>query len=117
MQDRSRAAATALCSGMSDSRLASAAATTGLRQAGSAKGIPFSGFQDRFEQRPVEGKNMQNYSGEFGHYLRMRGAARGDLAAWNSLSAGDLDRSAPDLTMAAAAARQKDAMDSSDGER
>ena len=41
MQDRSRAAATALCSGMSDSRLASAAATTGLRQAGSAKGIPF----------------------------------------------------------------------------
>ena len=47
----------------------------------------------------------------------MRGAARGDLAAWNSLSAGDLDRSAPDLTMAAAAARHKDAMDSSDGER
>jgi hypothetical protein len=33
MQDRSRAAATALCSGMSVSRLASAAATTGLGQA------------------------------------------------------------------------------------
>ena len=117
MQDRRRAAATALCSGMSDPRLASAAATTGLRQAGSAKGIPFSGFQDRFEQRPVEGKNMQNYSGEFGHYLRMRGAERGDLIAWNILSAGDLDRSAADLTavVAAAAARHKDAIVSSDG--
>ena len=48
----------------------------------------------------------------------MRGAARGDLAAWNSLSAGDLDRSDADLTMvvaaAAAAARHIDAMDSSD---
>ena len=96
MQDRSRAAATALCSGMSDSRLASAAATTGLRQAGSAKGIPFSGSRDRFEQRPVEGKNTQKDSVGFGHYLRMRGSRRGDLAAWNSLSAGDLDRSAPD---------------------
>jgi hypothetical protein len=47
----------------------------------------------------------------------MRGAARGDLAAWNSLSAGDLDRRAPDLmTVAAAAAvRHKDAMASRDG--
>ena len=116
MQDRSRAAATALCSGMSDSRLASAAATTGLKQAGSAKGIPFSGSRDRFERRPVKGRNTQKDSGKFGHYLRMRGAARGDLAAWNSLSAGDLDRSAPDLTTVAAA-RRKDAMDSSDGGR
>ena len=117
MQDRSRAAATALCSGMSDSRLASAAATTGLRQAGSAKGIPFSGFRDRFVQRPVKGKNTQKDSGEFGHYLRMRGAEREDLIAWNILSAGDLDRSAADLTavVAAAAARHKDAIVSSDG--
>ena len=108
MQDRNRAAAT--------TRLASAAATTGLRQAGSAKGIPFSGSRDRFEQRPVEGKNTQKDSVGFGHYLRMRGAARGDLAAWNSLSAGDLDWSDADLTMvvAAAAARHNDAMDSSD---
>ena len=47
----------------------------------------------------------------------MCGAARGDLAAWNSLSAGDLDRSAADLTavVAAAAARHKDAMVSRDG--
>lgn len=45
--------------------------------------------------------------------LRMRGGARGDLAAWNSLSTGDLDRSAADLTAAVAAAaaeRHRDAM-------
>lgn len=51
----------------------------------------------------------------FGRYLRMRGAARGDLAAWNSLSAGDLDRSPADFTAAAAAERHKDAMVSRDG--
>ena len=47
----------------------------------------------------------------------MRGAERGDLIAWNILSAGDLDRSAADLTavVAAAAARHKDAIVSSDG--
>jgi hypothetical protein len=39
----------------------------------------------------------------------MRGGATGDLAAWNELATGDLDRSAADLT-AAAAERQKDAM-------
>jgi hypothetical protein len=37
----------------------------------------------------------------------MRGGATGDLAAWNELATGDLDRSAADLT---AAERQKDAM-------
>jgi len=122
MQDRSRAAATALCSGMSDSRLASAAATTGLTQAGSAKGIPFSLFQApgiASSKDQLKAGTHKRIQGSLGITCgcAVRGAERGDLIAWNILSAGDLDRSAADLTavVAAAAARHKDAIVSSDG--
>lgn len=69
MHDRSLAAATALCSGIKESTLASATATAtkDLKQSGS-----------RY----------------FGRDLRRRGGETGCFAAWNELVTGDLDRRA-----------------------